>query len=99
MNYQHIYRLEKDRFRPRPKTMVKLAEVLGVSSDILMAAMEDGIPTGLMRNDPELTDLMAQITTLDEEKISALKTFLNALLTCQQVQSLAKRPLTRTQAP
>jgi len=95
MNYQHIYRIEKDHFRPRPKTLAKLAQVLGVTTDTLVAAMTDGIPTRLTQEDPELADLMTQITTLDDEKISALKTFLKALLTCQQVQSLAKGPLSR----
>ena len=63
MNYQHIYRLEKDRFRPRPRTLTKLAEVLGIQTDILVAAMEDGVPTRLMQDDPELTDLMTQVTS------------------------------------
>ena len=89
MHPQHVYRLEKDRYHPRPKTIEKLSQALGVKTDILTAAMDSGIPTGLTQEDPELSDLMAQVTILDQDKKGALKIFLKALLTCQQMQRLA----------
>ena len=89
MHPQHVYRLEKDRYRPRPKTLERLSQVLEVTPDVLTASIGRSIPTGLLQEDGELSDLLTQIQVLDDEKKSALKTFLKALLTCQQVQRLA----------
>ena len=89
MHAQHIYRLEKDHFHPRPKTLQRLAEVLGVKTEVLTAARDRSVPTSVKNADEELSDLMAQVPVLDSEKQQALKTFLKALLTCQQVQSIA----------
>ena len=89
MHPQHVYRLEKDRYRPRPKTIERLSQVLGVSPDMLTASMDRTVPTRLLEQDGELSDLMTQVPELDDEKKSALKTFLKALLTCQQMQRLA----------
>lgn len=90
MHAQHIYRLEKDHFHPRPKTLLKLAEVLGVGPD-LFTAVADKSTSAVVQNvdDKELSELMAQVPVLDTDKRNALKTFLQALLTCQQVQSIA----------
>lgn len=89
MHAQHIYRLEKDRYKPRPKTLERLAEVLGVGADVLTASRDHSVPTSVALQDEELSDLMAQVPVLDSDQKHALKTFLKALLTCQHVQRLA----------
>jgi len=94
MHPNHINRLEKDRIQPRPKTLEKFAEVLGVSADILTAAASGDLPSGIAKDDPELADLLTQVPLLDEEQRQALRTFLRSMVACQQVQMITsgRRP-------
>ncbi|MEW6283593.1 MAG: helix-turn-helix transcriptional regulator [Candidatus Eremiobacterota bacterium] len=88
MHPNHINRVEKDRIRPRVKTLERMAQALGVTIDMLTAAAEGDVPTGIAREDPELADLLSQLPLLDEDQRHALRTFLRSMIACQQVQRI-----------
>lgn len=90
MHPQHVHRLEKGRYQPRPSTLERLAEALEVSPDVLTASRDQNIPTTIALADDELAGLMAQVPVLDSDKRQALKTFLKALFCYQQIQKIAQ---------
>lgn len=90
MHAQHVHRLEKGRYQPRPSTLERLAEALEVSPDVFLASRDQSIPTSITLEDDELAGLMAQVPVLDSDKRHALKTFLKALFAYQQIQKIAR---------
>lgn len=89
MHAQHVHRLEKGRYQPRPSTLERLAEALEVSPDVFLASRDQSIPTSITLEDDELAGLVAQVPVLDPDKRHAIKTFLKALFAYQQIQKIA----------
>ena len=88
MTQAHINKLENDKMKPRPKTLERLAEALGVTVDELTLASQSPLASDIVRFDPELSQLLNQIAILTEEQRGALRTFLHSMITCQQIQRL-----------
>ena len=84
----HLNRLEKDRMKPRPSTLERLAEALDVSVAELQGHQDSPLPPELAQQEPELTELLSQLSLLDAEQRKALTVFLRSMITCQQVQRL-----------
>ncbi|MBI4758178.1 MAG: helix-turn-helix transcriptional regulator [Chloroflexi bacterium] len=87
MHQNHINRLENDRMQPRTKTVDKLASALEVTVEELVNA-QVAIPPSVLKDDPELADLLGHLALLNDEQRHALRTFLRSMITCQQVQRL-----------
>lgn len=87
MSPNHVCRLEKDRMRPRQKAIERLAEIFDVSVGSLLAPEQD-VPPRLLREDPELAQLLSQVSELGEEQRDALRMVLRSMLTCQQLEHL-----------
>lgn len=84
----HLNRLEHDRMKPRASTIERLAEALGVQPDDLLRAHDSSLPFELAQEEPELAQLLSQLSLLDGEQRKALTVFLRSMITCQQVQRL-----------
>lgn len=87
-----ITRWEKRQVQPRAKVLDKLAEVLEVSVEELMAG-EYGALRATFRevNDPDLTELLSQLHRLDDSEREALKVFLKAMLARAQMEEVMQR--------
>jgi|JI10StandDraft_1071094.scaffolds.fasta_scaffold814477_2 transcriptional regulator with XRE-family HTH domain len=88
MTTAHINRLENDRMKPRPRTLERLASVLGVSPEELKSSPEAAVPKEISQQEPELAQLLSKLSLLDGEQRQALTVFLRSMITCQQVQRL-----------
>ena len=84
-----VTRWENDEAQPRPKTLEKLASVLDVTVEELLA---DAHASPIARlNDPELQDLVTHLPELLPEQQAALKQVIRDMLTCKNFQELATR--------
>lgn len=97
MSPNHVCRLEKDRMRPRQKAIERLAELFEVPVGRLLAPEQD-VPPRLLREDPELAQLLAQVSELGEEQRGALRMILRSMLTCQQLEHLVSQGRARLSA-
>ncbi len=88
MHPNHVSRMEKDKMQPRRSTLEKLAEVFDVDPSVFQHGGEATITT-LAQEDPELAELVAQISLLDKEQRQALRTTLRSMLMCRKFKNLA----------
>ncbi len=89
----HVNRLERDRIQPRAKTVDKLAEVFNISREELLSALEASVEP-LAGQDPELSELLGQLSLLDDDQRQALRTFLRSMIACQQISKITRRAAT-----
>lgn len=87
----HINRLENDRMKPRPRTLERLASILGVTAEELKSSTLASVPSEISQQEPELAQLLSKLSLLDGEQRQALTVFLRSMITCQQVQRLTAR--------
>lgn len=83
-----ISRWEKGHVQPRQSNLRDLAELFGVSDE----DFQDLTPPGaleLMQDDPELLEMLSQVSSLKKEHRKALKHVLQSMITCQRLQDLA----------
>lgn len=88
MHPNHVSRMEKDKTQPRRSTVEKLAEVFEVDSNVFHLGGETTVST-LAEEDPELAELIAQVSLLDTEQRQALRTTLKSMLMCRKFKNLA----------
>lgn len=83
-----ITRWEKGKVLPRPDSLERLAEALGVSVEEL--TQESAVPSLLFTQlqDPELSTLLAQVDALDQRDKEALKAVLEAMLTRSKLRAM-----------
>ena len=74
-----VTRWENDEALPRPKTLEKIAQVLGVAVDELLAEAHQA-PVAQV-DDPELQQLLRELPNLQPNQRDALKTVLRDMLT------------------
>jgi transcriptional regulator with XRE-family HTH domain len=91
-----VTRWERDIVQPRSKTLEKIAEILQVSAQEILAGDFGGVTTTLSEvNDTELISLFGRVHQLSTDERSALKLFLQALFTRIDMQEMIMR---RTQS-
>lgn len=88
-----ITRWEKGKVLPRPDSLERLAEALGVSMEEL--TQESVTPSMLFAQlqDPELSTLLAQVDALDQRDKEALKAVLEAMLTRSKLKAMVSPPV------
>ena len=84
---RQLVRWENDQARPRPKALEQMAKVFGVQLEELIT---EPAPTADV-DDPELQDLLGQISELSPLKLEALKTVLRDMITCEQITRVTSR--------
>jgi transcriptional regulator with XRE-family HTH domain len=88
----HVPKWESGAVQPRAKALEKIAEVLDVSVEELLAGDYSGLTTTLNGvDDPTLVDLFSQIHILNERERDALKMFLEAMLTRARIEQMTRR--------
>lgn len=89
----YVTRWEKDRVRPRGKTLAKLAEALGVPTSELLAAVEDEAARQNFQHlkDPRLAELLSQVHKLEEKDQEVLKRILETMLTRIELEAVLNR--------
>lgn len=83
-----VTRWENDEALPRPKTLEKIAEVLGVSSEELLAQAHKA-PLAQV-DDPELQQLLQELPQLQANQKEALKTVIRDMLTKCRLEAALK---------
>ena len=85
ISQRNISRYESGNIEPRKSTVLKLANVFGVSTEELLGKIElsDGSPP----KDPELSRLMSAIAALPKEKREALLKVINIVIREDRIQS------------
>jgi transcriptional regulator with XRE-family HTH domain len=87
-----VTRWERDIVQPRSKTLEKIAEILQVSAQEILAGDFGGVTTTLSEvNDTELISLFGRVHQLSTDERSALKLFLQALFTRIDMQEMIMR--------
>lgn len=87
-----VTKWERDVVQPRSKTLERIAEVLGVSTQQLLAGDFGGVTTTLTEvDDPELITLFGRVHQLSKDERNALKLFLQAMLTRIDMQAMLAR--------
>jgi transcriptional regulator with XRE-family HTH domain len=87
-----IPRWEGGQVQPRAKTLEKLANVLEVTLQELMAGDYTGLSASFTEvDDPELLEMFGQVHKLDKREREALKVFLGAILTRTQMAEVIHR--------
>ncbi len=84
INGRNVSRYENNRVRPRPKMMERMAQILEVSTEELKFAYTPGV----VNDDPELQDYIAQIPSLEPEDRLVVKRFLRAIVTNKRLQKV-----------
>lgn len=90
LHYTHISRYERGISRPSADTLTRLAEVLGVSTDYLMAGAPDAQARARVA-DRELLRQFQEVEQLAEEDKVLVKKFLGAFLTKKHLEELVAR--------
>ncbi len=93
---RHISRWEKDTNRPTGRALTRIAEVLGVTPEELLA----GKPEARLQEvlpDPTLLEQFQQIQSLPAEERAAIHMVIDAFLTKRRMEDVL-RPLTRSRA-
>lgn len=89
LHYTHIGRFERGASRPSGDTLMRLADVLGVTSDYLL----DGATHEAAKarfEDRELLKQFQEVEQLPDEDKNVVKKLLDAFLTKKQLQALAR---------
>lgn len=81
-----VTRWENDEAIPRPKTLERIAEILGVSHEELLAQAHQ---TGQV-DDPELQQLLHELPQLQPNQKEALKTVIRDMLTKCRLEAALK---------
>ena len=76
-----VTRWEKDKVQPRPESLNRLAEILGISPDELF-----GAKSAMRLQDPKLSELLGQLHKLSPKDLEALTSVIEAMLTKARVQ-------------
>lgn len=90
LHYTHISRYERGISRPSADTLTRLADVLGVSTDYLMADAPDAVARARVADRESLRQFQ-EVEQLAEEDKLLVKKFLDAFLTKKHLQELAAR--------
>jgi transcriptional regulator with XRE-family HTH domain len=88
VHYSQIGRYEDKGAQPSADILVKIANVLGVSSDYLMNGSSDDLAESTL-TDKELLNQFKIIEKMPEEKKSVVKVFLDAFITKDKIKQLA----------
>ncbi len=87
-----VTRWERGLAQPRSKALDKLANILEISVQELMAGDLNGFSARLSTlGDPELLEMFGQVDKLDDRERDALKVFLGAILTRAQMAEVIHR--------
>jgi transcriptional regulator with XRE-family HTH domain len=88
-DHSMVTRWEKGKVLPRPDTLERLAQALGVSIDDLTLSLP--LPSSQLfarLEDPELAALLHQVDVLDQRDREALKAVLEAMLTRSRLREM-----------
>ena len=86
---RQLVRWELDQVEPRPRSIEKVAEVLGVTAEeIVSSPAESGIQE---LEDQELKELLEYIPELDPNRLEALKMMLRDFVTVHQFNRFNNR--------
>lgn len=88
LHFTHISRYERGLSKPAAETLMRLADVLGVTTDYLMEGAADSAVRAKL-NDRDLLRQFQEIEKLSDPEKSVVKIFLDAFLTKKKIQSLA----------
>ena len=83
-----VTRWENDEALPRPKTLEKIAQALGVTQEELMAEAHQA--SAVLADDPELQQLLRELPQLQPNQKEALKTVLRDMLAKCRLESALK---------
>jgi len=89
LHYTHIGRYERGISKPSTDTLIKLAEVLGVTTDYLIEGATGEVAKAKLE-DRELLYQFQEIEKLPEDDKMVVKKFLDAFITKKKVQSILK---------
>lgn len=89
LHYTHIGRFERGVSRPGGDTLMRMAEVLGVTSDYLLDGATHEAPKARFE-DRELLRQFQDVEQLPDEDKNVIKKLLDAFLTKKQLQSLVR---------
>jgi transcriptional regulator with XRE-family HTH domain len=87
VHYNHIGRYERGQSKPTAKTLTRLAEVLGVSTDFLMKDNSSEAAKATFQ-DRELLMQFKEVEKLGEIDKHLVKEFLNAFLTKKRLETM-----------
>lgn len=90
VHYTHIGRYERGVSRPSADILKRMADVLGVSGDYLMAGSTQEVARARLE-DRELVRMFQEVETLSEEDRAVVKKLLDAFLMKKQIQAMAVR--------
>jgi transcriptional regulator with XRE-family HTH domain len=92
VNQSLVTRWERNIVQPRAKTLEKIAQVLEVSVQELLAGDIGGVTATLSQlDDPELTSLLGRAHKLSPGERGALKIFLEAMLKRIEMEEMITR--------
>ncbi len=87
LHYTHIGRFERGLAKPNGTTLIKLSDVLGVSSDYLMEGSTDQAAKAKFQ-DRELLKQFQEVERLPDEDKNVIKVLLDAFLTKKHLKAL-----------
>jgi transcriptional regulator with XRE-family HTH domain len=87
LHYTHIGRFERGLAKPNGTSLIKLSDVLGVSSDYLMEGSTDQAAKAKFQ-DRELLKQFQEVERLPDEDKNVIKTLLDAFLTKRHLKAL-----------
>jgi len=92
VNQSLVTRWERNIVQPRAKTLEKMAQVLGITVQELLAGDFGGVSATLNQlDDPELTGLLGKVHKLNQGERQALKIVLEAMLKRIEMEEMVAR--------
>lgn len=90
IDYMQVYRYEKGVNVPSADSIVKLAQILRVTTDELLTGRETAVEAPDIRN-PKLLDRLQTIDHLPKEKQEVALQMLDAIISQHEMESFADR--------
>jgi transcriptional regulator with XRE-family HTH domain len=84
-----LSRWEQDHVVPRTRNLQDLAAALEVPFEEFQNLRASSAPLQLAQEDPEMLEIVTQISTLNQEQKRALKLVIQSMVTCQKLHALA----------